>query len=321
MRSRGLGSLAIVFVLLSSARSGFAHSGAQRGKSSAGIAQKSLAAETKASTKRPVFEPLEKWKAAVLAGDLAALSGLYSTSPPAVTITREGKTTDPAAEPQFWSGLKGSGLASMKVNILEITSPGPGVQGFNLHIEATVISSAGRTQLVCSAMQYWTNTDGGWRIIGTKRGRLAPPAIPPRLPQPGLTNPHLYPEPEGAATDLAAALSAAAKEHKRVLVVFGANWCYDCHVLDATFHSKELAPLVAANYKVVHINVGEMDKNLDIVQRYQVPIQKGIPALVVLDSDGKLVFSQRQGEFENSYKIGISDVTDFLNRWKPSARN
>jgi ketosteroid isomerase-like protein len=290
-------------------------------ESSTAASHRSAAGQTRTPSATSAFEPLEKWKAAVRAGDLAALSGLYSTDPPAVTITREGKTSDPATEPKFWSALKGSGLTSLKVNVLEITWPRPGIEGFNLHIEATVDSPSGTQHLIGSAVQYWANTEKGWRIIATQRSHLAPPATLPRLPQPALTNPHLYPEPEEAPADLAAALSAAAKEHKRVLVVFGANWCYDCHVLDATFHSKEIAPLVEANYWVVHINVGEMDKNLDIAQRYQVPLQKGIPCLVVLGSDGKLVFSQQQGEFENSYKIGIADVASFLNRWKPSPGN
>jgi thiol-disulfide isomerase/thioredoxin len=310
----------VVLLLFSAPAQCRTYSQSQGGNSPNPSSPKSLAGETKAPS-APAFEPLERWKAAVLAGDRAALSGLYSTAPPAVTVSPDGKTSDPTAEPQFWSVLKGRGLSSLKVNILEISSPRPGIQGFNLHIDATVDSPSGPKQLIGSAVQYWADTGQGWRIIATKRGYLAPPATPPRLPQPALTNPHLYPEPEEAPADLAAALSAAAKEHKRVLVVFGANWCYDCHVLDATFHSKVLARLVDANYKVVHINIGEKDKNLDIAQRFEVPLEKGIPCLVVLGSDGKLLFSQRQGEFENSYKIGISDVSDFLNRWKPSAEN
>ena len=320
MRFYGLSSLAVVLLLFAVPAQCGAWPQPRIGSSPPLASQKSRAGETKASP-TAAFDPLERWKAAVLAGDLAALSGLYSIAPPAVTITRDGQTSDPAVEPQFWSALKGSGLSSLKVNILEITSPRPGIQAFNLRIEATVDSPSGPKQLIGSAVQYWADTGEGWRIIATRRGHLAPPATPPRLPQPALTNPHLYPEPEEAPADLAAALSAAAKEHKRVLVVFGANWCYDCHVLDATFHSKELAPLVEANYRVVHINVGETDKNLDIAQRYQVPLEKGIPCLVVLGSDGRLVFSQQQGEFENSYKIGIADVESFLNRWKPTAGN
>jgi thioredoxin-related protein len=106
-----------------------------------------------------------------------------------------------------------------------------------------------------------------------------------------------------------------------VILVFGGNWCYDCHVLDATFHSKDIAPLVNANFHVVHVNIGEEDKNLDLADKYQVPLKKGVPALAVLDSDGKLVYSQQGGEFENSTRIGPTDVTAFLEKWAPPRQN
>jgi hypothetical protein len=62
-----------------------------------------------------------------------------------------------------------------------------------------------------------------------------------------------------------------------------------------------------------------MDQNLDIVERYQIPIKKGVPALAVLDSDGRLVYSQKTGEFEDMRHMSSIAVTDFLTRWKPPA--
>ena len=103
-----------------------------------------------------------------------------------------------------------------------------------------------------------------------------------------------------------------------MILVFGANWCYDCHVLDATFHSKAIAPLVEANFHVVHINIGEQDKNLDLAAKYGVPLKKGVPALAVLDPNGTVVYSQKEGEFENSVRIGPADVTAFLKKWAPT---
>jgi hypothetical protein len=101
-----------------------------------------------------------------------------------------------------------------------------------------------------------------------------------------------------------------------VILIFGGNWCYDCHVLDATFRSKTIAPLVAASYHVVHVNIGDYDKNLDIAQKYGVPLNKGVPSLAVLDADGTLVFSQKSGEFENTGRLGPDDVIQFLQKWK-----
>jgi thioredoxin-related protein len=54
----------------------------------------------------------------------------------------------------------------------------------------------------------------------------------------------------------------AATEHKRVLLVFGANWCYDCHVLDLAFQRPDLAPVLAAGYEVVHVDLGPDEKKM-----------------------------------------------------------
>jgi uncharacterized protein YyaL (SSP411 family) len=120
---------------------------------------------------------------------------------------------------------------------------------------------------------------------------------------------------------LTAALGAAARENKRVVAIFGANWCYDCHVLDATFRSKEFASLVNANYVVVHINIGEEGKdNSGLATSLGVALDRGIPSLGVLDPDGKVVFAQKGGEFESTVKIGPEDVRAFLEKWKPVSR-
>ena len=127
---------------------------------------------------------------------------------------------------------------------------------------------------------------------------------------------HIYPAPERAPADLAAALDAATASHKRVLVDFGGDWCPDCQVLDLYLHDPANAPLLAANYVLVHVNVGRIDRNLDIAQRLEIPLKKGVPALAVLAADGRLVYSQKSGEFESMRSMRSAAVTEFLTRWK-----
>ena len=105
-----------------------------------------------------------------------------------------------------------------------------------------------------------------------------------------------------------------------MILVFGANWCYDCHVLDLAFHRPDLSAVLAQNYEVVHVDVGQGDKNQDLMQQYDVPMAKGIPALAVLDSNGKLLYSQTSGEFEKARSLAPEDLLQFLNKWKPVAR-
>jgi thiol:disulfide interchange protein len=127
----------------------------------------------------------------------------------------------------------------------------------------------------------------------------------------------IYPAPAQAKIDLAAALAESAATHKRVILDFGGNWCTDCHVLDHYFHDAANAPLLQAGYILVHINVGRFTDNLDIAERYQIPLRKGVPALAVLGEKGELLYSQRTGEFETMRSMQSSAVTDFLVRWKP----
>jgi hypothetical protein len=139
----------------------------------------------------------------------------------------------------------------------------------------------------------------------------------PRMLPPPTERRNLYPDGVDAKAEIAEALADAKKTHRRVLLIFGGNWCYDCHVLDAAFRSKEIAPTLNQNYIVVHVNIGEYDKNLDLADKYQIPLKKGVPAAAVLKSDGMLVVSQKNQEFEKARSMTTDAVLAFLEKWKP----
>ncbi len=126
----------------------------------------------------------------------------------------------------------------------------------------------------------------------------------------------IYSETANPTADIAAALKKARAEHKRVLLDFGGDWCGDCQVLDIYFHQSPNADLLAKHFVLVHIYIGHMDRNLDVPKKYEVPINKGVPALAVLDAHGKLLYSQQTGQFENMRNMSSSSVTAFLNQWK-----
>ena len=126
----------------------------------------------------------------------------------------------------------------------------------------------------------------------------------------------IYPAPELAAKEIKSALEQAKKHHKRIILDFGGNWCGDCKVLDKYFHQEPNASLLKANFILVDVNIGKFDKNKDIADTYGVPLEKGVPALAILDATGKPLFSQKKGEFESMARMDPASVTDFLNHWK-----
>jgi thiol:disulfide interchange protein len=127
----------------------------------------------------------------------------------------------------------------------------------------------------------------------------------------------IYPDPAQATPELAAALKTAAQAHKRVLLDFGGNWCGDCQVLEIYMHNADNRPILEANYVVVHVNVGEYDANLDLAVKYEIPLKRGVPAIAVLSETGKLLYSQKQGDFAPMHRMDPSAVTRFLVQWKP----
>jgi thiol:disulfide interchange protein len=141
------------------------------------------------------------------------------------------------------------------------------------------------------------------------------PARTPVTPVPAVKK-HLYSAEADPKTDIASALKQASVEHKRVILDFGGDWCGDCQVLDIYFHQSPNLELLDKNFVLVHVDIGRFDKNLDISKKYNVPLNKGVPALAVLDADGKLLYSQQAAEFGDMRYMYPASVTDFLNRWK-----
>jgi thiol-disulfide isomerase/thioredoxin len=129
----------------------------------------------------------------------------------------------------------------------------------------------------------------------------------------------LYDEHADARADIRAALARASKERKKVILDFGANWCFDCHVLEGAMQRPDLAPVIERSFIVVHIDVGRFDKNLDLADEYRVPLKKGIPALAILDGRGKLLAAQEQGEFEDARHLSFDTIKAFFEKWSPKA--
>jgi thiol:disulfide interchange protein len=129
----------------------------------------------------------------------------------------------------------------------------------------------------------------------------------------------IYPDGAQAEADIAAALARASGEKKRVLLDFGGNWCGDCQVLEIYFHDAANRNLLQSNYVLVPVNIGRYDENLAIAARYGVPVAQGVPALAVLEPDGKVVYSQRNAEFKSMRTMDSAAVTAFLLEWKAPA--
>ncbi|MEO5701662.1 MAG: thioredoxin family protein [Casimicrobiaceae bacterium] len=121
-----------------------------------------------------------------------------------------------------------------------------------------------------------------------------------------------YDEAADARAEIRAALREGSRAKIPVLVVFGANWCADCKMLDAAFSQGASARLIKANFRVVKVNVGRFDRNADIAASYGVPLKKGIPAVAVLSPQGTVMYATAGGELADARAMGENGIFAFF---------
>ena len=122
----------------------------------------------------------------------------------------------------------------------------------------------------------------------------------------------VYDESADAQAQVSQALAKAKADNKQVMIVFGANWCGDCKMLDGEFKKPALKALLDANYVVVKVDVNRFNKNLDVVKPYGEVIKKGIPSIVIATPANQLVYATNGGELADARKMGEAGVAEFF---------
>ena len=129
------------------------------------------------------------------------------------------------------------------------------------------------------------------------------------------SRPAIYDENANGAKQIADALAVAKKENKRVLLQFGANWCGWCHKLHKLCQTDaEIAATLKESFVVVLVDVNK-GHNGDINKKYGNPAGLGLPAIVILDADGRALTIQDSGKLEEGDHHDPKKVLAFLNEW------
>jgi len=134
------------------------------------------------------------------------------------------------------------------------------------------------------------------------------------LAVPAIAADNPYNETANAKLEIRQALTQATIAKTPVIVVFGANWCGDCKMLDSAMKNGASAPLLSRDFKIVKVNVGHFDKNRDVAKSYGVPLEKGIPAVVIISTNNVVLYATREGELANARKMGDQGIYEFFKR-------
>ncbi|HEX7873490.1 MAG TPA: thioredoxin family protein [Sphingobium sp.] len=125
-----------------------------------------------------------------------------------------------------------------------------------------------------------------------------------------------YDEKADADKQVAAAKALAKKQNKKLLIDLGGNWCPDCRVFAGVLKLPDVKAFVARHYVVVTVDVGRMDKNLQIPGHYGVDKVKGVPAILIVDpKTDKLLNDGRLFALADARHMTPQALADWLAQW------
>jgi thioredoxin-related protein len=108
------------------------------------------------------------------------------------------------------------------------------------------------------------------------------------------------------------AVAKAKRDHSRVLVMFGGNWCGWCHKLHEVFkNDREIARVLLYEYQLVMADT-QAPNGEELIKDLKVDTSKGVPYLVVLDEQGEVIARQETGVLEEGDHHSPEKVKNFL---------
>lgn len=118
------------------------------------------------------------------------------------------------------------------------------------------------------------------------------------------------------AKDVDAAFARARKNHKRVLIDMGGNWCPDCLVLANIMQLPEMKNFLAKHFEIVTVDIGRFDKNLDVPARFGITSRlEGVPAVIIAEPDGKFVNPGKISALADARHMSAQAIADWLAGW------
>jgi thioredoxin-related protein len=153
-------------------------------------------------------------------------------------------------------------------------------------------------------------------------GLFACQACAQTAPKPGAKpatstkKPSIYDAKADAKVQVVAATAKAARENKRVLLMFGGDWCGWCHKLHGLFlTNSEIRRLLSYEYELVMADTKAPHAPELLEECSQGQTGLGFPFLAVLDQGGKLLVGQKTDRLEEGDHHDPKKVKEFLSRW------
>ena len=96
------------------------------------------------------------------------------------------------------------------------------------------------------------------------------------------------------------------------IIIFGGNWCPDCRIFDGTLQMPTIKKFVDEKFKILHIDVGRYDINMNLLELFGIPPEKGVPRVLVFDLERKLINNSSTTEWTTARDRDPQEIFNFI---------
>ena len=101
---------------------------------------------------------------------------------------------------------------------------------------------------------------------------------------------------------------------KQPVVIFGGNWCPDCRILAGTLAMPTIKKFLQRYYRIIHIDIGRYDKNMELMNHLNIEPKKGVPRVVILDFKKNIVNSSTSSEWTTARDREHQEIFDYFQK-------
>ena len=132
-----------------------------------------------------------------------------------------------------------------------------------------------------------------------------------------LNSPHPEPYLETVVStqELQEFINKTIEQSKQPIVIFGANWCPDARLLEGVLQLPSVKSFIAKYANILHIDVGEYERNTDLFSFFDSVIKDGIPRVFVMDLSGQLINLETNDVMRKARELSTQEIFDYFQKF------
>lgn len=115
-----------------------------------------------------------------------------------------------------------------------------------------------------------------------------------------------------AHSDVETALATSKAEGTMTIIAMGANWCHDSRGFAWQFEKDRFQTLLKNNYRLVYVDVGKKNRNIDIAQKFGVDNIVGTPTVFIIGPDGDVLNLETAPTWRNAASRSEDEIFDYF---------